>query len=302
MTILIAGGTGFLGTALSKQLRADGHRVVILTRRPRGPDEIPWSPTERPAQDDSSAEWSRALDGADAVINLAGESIAGQRWTPARKHAIRASRADATRALVSAINSVARVPPIFISGSAIGIYGTLDDQPVSEQAPAGSDFLASVCLEWERLALEAAPRSRVVLLRTGLVLAREGGALPQLALPFRLFAGGPVGTGRQYMSWISVTDWVGMVRWALMTSAVSGPLNLTSPSPVTNAEFARVLGGVLHRPAVMRAPAFALRLALGEMADGLILGGQRVVPAKAQALGFGFTHPTLEPALRSIYA
>ena len=254
MTILIAGGTGFLGTALSTRLRADGHRVVILTRRPRGSDEIPWSPTERPAQDDPSAEWSRALDGADAVINLAGESIAGQRWTPARKHAIRASRAHATRALVSAINSATRVPPIFISSSAIGIYGTLDDQPVTEQAPAGSDFLASVCLEWETLALEAAPRSRVVLLRTGLVLARDGGALPQLALPFRLFAGGPVGTGRQYMSWISVTDWVGMVRWALMTSAVSGPLNLTSPSPVTNAEFARVLGGVLHRPAVIRAP------------------------------------------------
>jgi uncharacterized protein (TIGR01777 family) len=301
MTILVAGGTGFLGTALSERLRADGHRVIVLTRRPRTLHEIQWSPAERPLHEDRPPEWIRAIDGADAVINLAGESIAGRRWTQARKHAIRASRVEATRALVAAITTATHIPPVFISSSAIGIYGSLGDQPVTEQASPGDDFLASVCRDWEALALEATATSRVVLLRTGLVLAREGGALPQLALPFTLFAGGPVGTGRQYMSWISVTDWVGMVRWALSTSSVSGPLNLTAPSPVTNAQFARVLGRVLHRPALIPAPSFALRIALGEMADALILGGQRVLPAKAQALGFEFAHTTLEPALRDIY-
>jgi uncharacterized protein (TIGR01777 family) len=295
MTIVIAGGTGFLGTALTHALRADGHRVIILTRQPRNQDEFRWS------TDGNDTGWTGVLEGAHALINLAGESIAGGRWTAARKDAILASRVKATTALVSAIKTATRIPSTFISASAIGIYGTRGDEPLTEHSPLGSDYLAGVCREWESLALAASPHSRVVLIRSGMVLAREGGALPQLALPFKLFAGGPAGTGRQYMSWISLVDWVGLVRWALTTGSVAGPLNLTAPSPVTNAEFARVLGRALRRPAVMPAPAFALRLALGEMADALVLGGQRVLPAQAQKLGYEFTYSTLEPALRSIY-
>jgi uncharacterized protein len=295
MTLLIAGGSGFLGTALARALRAAGHRVLILTRRPQRDGDVQW--TTRP----NDTAWRHALDRADAVINLAGESIAGSRWTEERKRAIRGSRIEATSALVSSIKAAARPPAVFVSSSAIGIYGTHGDEVITEESPAGSDFLSDVCRQWETLAIEASSRSRVVLLRSGLVLARDGGALPQLALPFRLFAGGRVGTGQQYMSWIALEDWLGLVRWILATNHVSGPLNVTAPAPVTNAEFARVLGRVLGRPSLMPTPAFALQFVLGELADALILGGQRVMPARAQALGYEFKYPTLEPALREIY-
>jgi uncharacterized protein (TIGR01777 family) len=269
---------------------------MILTRRPRIDGDVQW--LARP----NDTTWRHALDRADAVINLAGESIAGSRWTEERKRAIRGSRIEATSALVAAIMAASRPPGTFISGSAIGFYGAHGDEVVTEESPSGSDFLSDVCRQWETLAIEASSRTRVVLLRSGLVLARDGGALPQLALPFRLFAGGPVGSGQQYISWISLEDWVGLVRWAVTTNHASGPFNLTAPTPVTNREFARVLGRVLGRPAVIPAPASALRLVLGELADALILGGQRVVPARAHALGYEFRHPTLEPALREIYA
>lgn len=296
MTVVIAGGTGLLGTALVRALRADRHRVLVLTRHPRHDDDRSWSPD--PA---ASRDWMRVVDGADALINLAGESIAGGRWTHARKTAIRDSRVQATSALVTALATAARRPPVFLSASAIGIYGNRGDEPLTEDSSAGSDFLAGVCRDWERLALEAAPASRVVRLRTGLVLDRRGGALPQLALPFRLFAGGPIGSGRQYMSWIHIDDWVAMVQWVLATSAVSGAINLTAPTPVTNEEFSRTLGRVLHRPAFMRAPAMALRLVMGEMADALVLGGQRVLPARAQTMRYTFKYDSLPAALRAIY-
>jgi uncharacterized protein len=295
MTLLIAGGSGFLGTALAKAFRAAGHRVMILTRRPQREGDVLWStkPTD--------TTWRHALDRSDALINLAGVSIAGTRWTDERKRELRASRMEATQALVSAIAAANRAPAVFISSSAVGIYGVHGDEVLTEESPAGNDFLASLCRDWETLAIEASSRSRVVLLRSGVVLGRDGGALPQLALPFRLFAGGPVGTGRQYLSWISLADWIGVVQWTLTRNHVSGPLNLTAPAPVTNAEFGRILGRVLSRPSFVPTPAFAVRLAFGELADALILGGQRVVPTRATALGYEFKHQTLEPALREIY-
>jgi uncharacterized protein (TIGR01777 family) len=295
MTLLIAGGSGFLGTALAKAFRAAGHRVMILTRRPRREGDVLWStkPTD--------ITWRHALERSDAVINLAGASLAGQRWTEERKREIRASRMEPTKALVAAIAAASRPPAVFVSGSAVGFYGVRGDEVITEESPAGNDFLAALCRDWETLAIEASSRSRTVLLRSGVVLAREGGALPQLALPFRLFAGGPVGTGRQFLSWISLADWIGLVQWLLATNHLSGPLNLTAPAPVTNAEFARALGRALHRPSFVPTPAFAVRFALGELADALILGGQRVVPARAQARGYEFKHATLESALRDIY-
>ena len=297
MTIVVAGGTGFLGGALVRALRADGHPTRVLTRRPRHADDVGWNPNP----DAVGAPWTTAIDGADAVINLAGESIAGARWSDARKTAIRDSRMRATSALVLAMRDLPRRPPIFISASAIGFYGNRGDEVLTEESSRGNDFLADVCRDWERLAMEVATVSRVVRLRTGIVLGR-GGALPPMAVPYHLFVGGPVGSGRQYMSWIHIDDWVAMVRWALATDAVSGPINLTAPAPVTNSEFAHTLGRALHRPSFMRTPAFAMRLVLGsEMAEALILGGQRVLPARAQAMGYAFKYAALDSALRAVY-
>ena len=295
MRIVVTGGTGFLGGALVGRLRGDAHTITVLTRGPSGAGAVHWDP-ETPA-----AEWTSTLDGADAVIHLAGASIAGGRWTTRRKAVIRDSRVKSTRAVVAAIRAARQPPGVLVSGSAIGIYGSRGDEALTEGSPLGSDFLASVGIEWERAALEAAPVTRVVLVRTGLALDRSGGALPQIALPFYFFAGGPIGSGNQYMSWIHRDDWVEMIRWSLSNDAVSGPLNATAPNPVANREFAKALGGVLRRPGFMPTPAFALRLALGEMAEALLLSGQRVLPAQAQSLGFTFRHPQLEPALRAIF-
>jgi uncharacterized protein (TIGR01777 family) len=293
--IIVAGGTGLLGTALVGALQDDRHMVVVLTRRPTRDNEVRWSPQY------AEGLWTAALDNAHAVINLAGASIAGSRWTTARKAAIRDSRIQATGALVKAIAASGQPPPIFISSSAVGYYGSRGDEPVTETTAPGSDFLAHVCRDWEAAASQLSPAARVVLLRSGVVLARHGGALPQMALPFKLFAGGPAGSGRQFMSWIHLHDWVATVKWALASQHIAGPLNVTAPEPVTNEDFSRSLGRVLGRPAWLKAPSFALRLMLGEMADALILGGQRVLPAVAQQHGFAFQYPTLESALRQIY-
>lgn len=295
MRVVVTGGTGFLGGALVGRLRGDGHTVTVLTRGATGAGAVHWDP-ETP-----SSEWTSTLDGADAVIHLAGASIAGGRWTARRKAIIRDSRVNSTRALAAAIGATRHPPPVFISGSAMGIYGSRGDEPLTEDSPPGADFLASVGIEWEREARAAESTTRVVLVRTGLALGRSGGALPQIAMPFYFFAGGPIGSGRQYMSWIHRDDWVEMVRWALLNPDVKGPLNATAPNPVTNREFAQTLGRVLRRPGFVPTPALALRLALGEMADALLLGGQRVLPAKAQSLGFAFRYPLLEPALRAIF-
>lgn len=309
MRIVIAGGTGFLGSPLAEVYAEDGHDVRVFSRGvPPGEarhdpgtgvpgiTRVGWNP------DAQGAPWAPVIDGADAVINLAGEGIGDQRWTPQRKAQIRDSRLSSTRQLVAAIKSVRVPPPVFVSGSAVGYYGASGDEPKTEVAPAGDDFLAHVCEGWEAEAKKAeSPSTRVVLIRTGLVLERSGGALAKLLTPFRLCVGGPMGSGRQYMSWIHRIDWVELVRWIVETPAVSGAINATAPAPVTNREFAKALGRALHRPSFVPTPGFALTLLLGEMARPLVLTGQRVVPARAHALGFHFRYPEIDLAFREIF-
>ena len=295
MRIVVAGGSGFLGGALVRGWRGEGHEVKVLTRHPASIDDVPWGPQL------SGGAWRSTLEGAGAVVNLAGEGIADRRWTEARKTAILSSRVAATRALALAIRECAQPPRMLISASAIGYYGPHADEPLTEDSSPGSDFLAQVCQSWEREADAAAGIARIVFLRTGVVLARHGGALPKMALPFRFFVGGRLGSGRQFVSWIHLEDWVEMVRWALRTD-VSGPLNLTAPAPVTNGDFTRALGAAMHRPALLPVPAIALQMMLGkEFADALLLGGQRVLPARAERLGFQFRFATIDSALREIF-
>jgi uncharacterized protein (TIGR01777 family) len=296
MRIILAGGTGFLGRALVRSLRHDGHQVKVLTRRPQRVDDVRWAP-------ESPGAWTTTLDRSDAVVNLAGEGIADEAWTAARKAAILDSRVRSTGALADAIRACTGPPRIFISASGVGVYGTRGDEPLTEESSPGSDFLATVCQAWERATGAANGVARVVLLRTGVVLAREGGALPRMALPFRFFVGGRLGSGRQYVSWVHLDDWVKMVSWALRSNDVNGPLNVTAPAPVTNAEFTKALARAMHRPSLLPVPEFALRGILGkEMADALLLEGQRVIPAKAQTLGYTFRYTTVDAALGAIYA
>jgi uncharacterized protein len=297
MKIIVAGGTGFLGRPLADALIAAGHDVVILSRAQSGRARaVSWNP------DGSMGAWASEIDGAGVVINLAGESIAAKRWTSAQKQRIRDSRIRATRSLVAAIGQAATPPPVLISGSAVGVYGPHGDEIVNERTPPGSDFLAQICVEWEAEARRAeSARTRVVYVRTGVVFERDGGALPQMALPFTLFAGGPAGSGRQYVPWIHRDDWVALVMWAMQTASANGAVNATAPAPVTNRDLARALGRALHRPSFMPTPAFALRLMLGEMADALLLSGQRAVPAVAEQAGFTFRYPRVDEALAAIF-
>lgn len=304
MRLIIAGGSGFLGRALADSLTAAGHHVQILTRQPPasapaspvGPQPVHWTP-------DGTANglWTGPCSGADVIVNLAGESIAAGRWTAARKARLRGSRILATRSLVRFILDGDQPPSAFVSASAIGYYGDRGDEALTEAAGPGRDFLAELGVEWEREALAAeAGGTRVVLLRTGIVLDPQEGALAKMVPPFRLFAGGPFGSGRQFMSWIHRDDWVSLARWAVESPAARGPLNLTAPNPVSNAEFARALGRALHRPAIIPVPRFALALMLGEMAGPLLFHSQRVLPAKALDGGYRFAHPDLDEALSDL--
>jgi len=301
MHILIAGGSGFLGSRLASSFAANTHKISILTRQPdqtRSSPSIrflPWTP-ERPL-----GIWTDTIGPVDVIINLAGASIADARWSADRKTVLATSRQHATRALATFIKHADPKPHLFVSASAIGYYGNQGDRELAEDAAPGTDFLARLAVDWEAAALPAAsPQTRLVLLRTGIVLDPAGGALPRMLLPFRLGAGGPFGSGRQFMSWIHRDDWLGLVRWIIDTPTVSGPVNLTAPSPVTNREFARTLGRTIHRPAIVPAPAFALRLALGEMADPLLLYSQRVLPARALAGGYSFAFASLDRALQHL--
>jgi uncharacterized protein len=294
MHVVVAGGSGFLGRALVARLRND-RTVKVLTRQPRPgePDDVPWAP------DGTAGSWAHVIEGAQAIVNLAGEGIADRRWTDARKAALRTSRLDATRSLVAAIDAASTPPAILVSASGVGYYGFRGDEVLDEQAPPGTDFLAKLCVEWEAAARAASGRTKVAVVRSGLVLDPSGGALKRMLLPFKLGVGGPIGSGRQYFPWIHRADWVGLVAW-LVDRTPTDRFNATAPETVTNGEFARALGRALHRPAVLPVPAFALRLALGELSDAL-LTGQRPIPAHAQALGFTFNFPTIEGALRDLF-
>ncbi len=301
MKIALTGATGLIGTALCENLLRDGHQVVALGRDPEkirarlsGVEAVQWEATAGPPP-------AEALETVDAVVNLAGESIASSRWTTSRKQAIRDSRVQGTRHLRKALAASDAKPAVLVNGSAIGFYGDRGEQQLDERSDPGSGFLSDVCRQWEAEALEAESEGiRVVLLRTGIVLSAEGGALQKMLPPFKMFAGGPLGSGKQWMSWIHLADEVGLIREAISNPELSGSLNATSPDPRTNAEFSRALGKALGRPAVLPAPGFALKLLLGEMAQALLLEGQRVYPQKALDAGFRFQFPKLEEALADL--
>lgn len=294
MTILLVGGSGFLGSKLRAHLEREGHRVLNLTRSPHSgrAGDIPWQPGGSPSQ------LAAHLEGADVVINLAGENIADRRWTAARKAELQDSRLLATRTVVRAMAACARPPKALISGSAVGYYGARGDEPVTESSQPGSDFLARLCVDWEHEARAVPAGTRLAIVRSGLVLG-AGGALKRMTLPFKLGLGATLGPGDQYMPWIHVDDWVSMVAWLVTADRAMGAFNATAPAPVTNRDFTRTLARVLKRPAVLQVPGFVLNMALGEMAS-MLLTGQRAIPAAAEEMGFRFAFRALEPALRSL--
>jgi len=294
MRIAITGSTGLIGTALTKELHEQGHEVVPVVRRAPGDNEIGWSVTERRIDDG-------AFDGIDAVVHLAGAGIGDKRWTDEYKELVLESRTVGTALVAQAINEAANPPRVLLSGSAIGFYGSNSDTALSDDDPVGTGFLAEVCEAWESAAAPAqAGDTRVAFLRTGIVLSPHGGALKKQLPLFKFGLGGKMGSGEQWQSWISIDDEIGSIIH-LLTSDITGPVNLTAPNPVTNAEFTHTLGSVLKRPTFLPIPKFGPKLVLGgELAENLLFTGQKVVPTSLLADGYEFRHPTLEAALRDL--
>ncbi len=291
MKILLTGGTGFIGTLLSKELISSGHELTIISRSGTSNEKnikfISWN----------QEVLQNAINNSDIVINLAGESIAKKRWTKEQKDLLYKSRIVTTQLLVNAINNSPNKPKKLISTSAVGIYGDRGDEKLTEDSSSGSGFLTNVCRDWEAEVKKA--KTSIIILRLGVVLGKGGGALEKIILPFKMFVGGPLGSGNQYMSWIAVDDVIGLIKFAIENASVSGILNVTSPNPVTNKEFSNVLGKILHRPSFMPVPDFALKLLLGEMSE-LLLSSQRVLPERAMELGYKFRYADLEKALGHI--
>ena len=294
MKIVISGSSGLIGTQLVAKLSNSGHEVVRLVRRSPKAGEIQWNPK-------SGTLDASALEGVDAVIHLSGAGIGDKRWSDGYRKEILDSRTDTTALLAKTIASLSRKPSVFLSGSAIGIYGARNDEQLTEVSTHGTGFLAEVCEQWEAAAKPAVDAGvRTVYLRTGIVLSPKGGALKKLLPLFKLGVGGKFGNGKQWQSWISIDDEIGAIEY-LLTANVSGAVNLTAPNPVTNAEFTKVLASVLKRPAIVPVPTFAPKILLGgELADALLFTGQRVIPAALNASGYTFKHTTLESALRSL--
>lgn len=295
MRILISGSHGLVGKALIKSLESDGHEIFRLVRNaPRDDSEIEWSP------DRYSIALAR-LEGFDAAVHLAGESIAEGRWTDEKKKRILESRKRGTQLLSDALANLTTPPKTLISASAIGYYGNRGDELLTEQSAPGDDFLADVCLEWEKATSHAKAKGvRTVNARFGIILDQEGGALAKMLPPFRMGVGGRVGSGKQWMSWIALDDVIGGIRFALASDSLNGPVNFVAPNPVTNAEFTKALGHALSRPTIFPIPAFGLRLVFGEMADALLLSSQRVEPEQLKAGGYEFKYSQLDLALRDV--
>lgn len=295
MRILVTGSSGLIGSALVSSLTSGGHSVTRLVRTEPQPGrpEVRWDP---------AAGWidTAGLEGHEGVVHLAGENITG-RWTPAKKARLRDSRVKGTRLLAESLAKLTQPPRVLVCASAVGYYGDRGEEILREESAAGRGFLAEVCRQWEAAAQPAAEKGiRVVLLRIGVVLSPKGGALATMLLPFRLGLGGKIGSGKQYISWISLDDLVGIIEYALTTESLRGVVNAVAPQAVTNLEFTKTLGRVLRRPTLFPMPAFAARLALGELADELLLASARVEPARIRAAGYQFRYPELEGALRHL--
>lgn len=294
MKILLTGSSGLVGSALRKQLTQEGHTVVPLVRHPAGDGEIFWNP-------DAGTLDAKQLTDIEAVIHLAGESVAGKRWTDLQKERILSSRVRGTELLAKTIAELPIPPHVLLSASATGYYGDTGDNLVTEESPAGEGFLADVCQEWEQSTFAASSAGiRVVRVRIGIVLAENGGALEKMLPPFRMGLGGVIGSGHQWMSWITLADLCGIFRYLLEDDSIYGPVNAVSPYSVTNAAFTQALGKALGRPAVVPVPAFALRLLLGEMADERLLASSRIEPAVLNQAGYTFLHPDIDSALRTL--
>ncbi|MDH5505878.1 MAG: TIGR01777 family oxidoreductase [Anaerolineae bacterium] len=307
MQVIIAGGSGLIGRALTAELTNNGHTVTLLSRRPESLSGLPAGVRAVGWDGKSAAGWGPLADGAGAIVNLAGENIAGDhffpsRWTANRRQRIRQSRVNAGQAIVAAITAAKQKPAVLVQSSAVGYYGPRGDEPVDENSPAGDDFLAEVCGDWEGSthAVESLGVRRVVA-RTGVVFSTHGGAFTRLALPFKLFAGGPLGHGRQYYSWIHINDQAAALRFLIENSTAQGIYNLTAPQPVTSKHLAQTLGRVMKRPAFVPVPGFAFRLAFGAVA-ATVLEGQRALPSRLQQAGFEFQFPEIEGAVRHLLA
>lgn len=304
MRIIITGGSGFIGQALSSALIAAGHKVIALSRAPgtarfaEGVQSVQWDAV-------SAAGWGHLIDADTAIVQLAGESIAGdsffpRRWSVQMKERIMRSRVQTGQAVMAAVRAAPEKPAVVVQGSAVGFYGTGADEQFTERSPSGADFMAQVCRDWEASTDElAALGVRRAIARIGLPLNAHGGVLPRFLLPYRLFAGGPFGSGQQYFSWIHMADLLGAMRFLIEEPTASGAFNLTAPQPVTNAEFGRALGAVLHRPSLLPVPRFAFQLAFGEVST-VILDGQRVLPAALQAAGYTFRFSEVRAALQDL--
>lgn len=300
--VVVTGGTGLIGRALVRRLVEEGREIVLLSRRAAGPEDLPAGARVLRWDGRTAAGWGEAVDGAAAIVNLAGEPIAGGRWTAARKRRIVASRRQACEALLAAVGAARTRPETLLQASAVGFYGDRAGQELSEESAPGRGFLAETTVDWERASVPFENLGvRRVLLRTGIVLARDGGALPRILLPLRFGVGGALGSGRQWMPWIHLEDEIAAILWLLARHELAGPFNLTAPRPATNAELTREAARRLGRPAFFRAPAWALRGALGELAEA-VLGSQRALPARLLASGFRFRYSELGPALDALLA
>lgn len=302
MRILISGSTGMVGSALIEGLEREQHSIARLVRPETTQSRTGGVSGQAVAWDATTGKFdATAAEGADALVHLAGASIAGGRWNASRKNLLRTSRVDATRHLIGALAKLQRPPRLIVSASAIGYYGTRGDEGLTEESPPGNDFLAGLCREWEAETARGAEfGARVVSLRFGIILAKQGGALPQMVTPMKLGVGGRLGTGKQWMSWLTLEEAVRIIQFAFTNNDLSGPVNAVTPNPVQNSEFTRMLAKTLHRPALFPAPEFALRLALGEMADALLLASQKVIPMKLMNAGFQFLQPELADGLMKV--